>query len=756
MIRNIITGITIWFTLINLTWAYEIETHEDMSQKSTEISVIFKDIGVLTGIGLEPIENKQKFPNSNGSNKDIVDLFRDGAKFEDNFPRFLNHFYDPIQNRPLQNVSPYSPETSPDWAIEDMEEFGTQDFSYRDVLDYFYEALTIPKGFLKQADEKTRKENFGLTFQTLGHVIHHIQDMAQPQHVRLDEHCSSKYICGLLGRLNPSLYEGHTDLKEVREQLPFDGYSPVVVNFPRELWHTTEDDLMMRKGIADYTNRGFVSAGTGPTNSDFPQPVLGGEWQIDVRDLFSQASPAIGVPPQCNDNAAPCFMTFLTNTVIDSYDDNFTRFNDRAASNSIFDQDLEIHGAAVTYMTAGGQAYATPQIYALNQFNIERAHEFLIPRAVGYSAGLIDYFFRGRIDVTHAHEEMDLNLQLPVYRITVRNVSSTGNTFSDGAFELFYDDLYGIRQRMTILGGNGGLVDTVGLAVGEEMELVVAVPFDRALRHDMTVVFRGDIGVLEGVAGRVFDTEPDVFVLDVVGSDVYQFSATGVSKGGARTADSNIGLSVYANALYTATGQYSNDTSVSDTGVYRSFADSSEAWATVPNAQGGSTQVTVSPGYYWQGGEIRIAANNTHFATTNNSELYIYTSDGTQVGKVSEIDINNPEVAITKDRVYIVDAGIVKIYSLTGNPEGIVSSVPYWWFASLAVTERHLYISETKWNGCCVPRTNWLHIYDRDVTRNELGEIIADSYLFSETINFSAISNQPRSASVDREGMMLD
>jgi len=37
-------------------------------------------------------------------------------------------------------------------------------------------------------------------FQNLGHVLHHVQDMAQPQHVRNDAHCDAP-VCAVLASL---------------------------------------------------------------------------------------------------------------------------------------------------------------------------------------------------------------------------------------------------------------------------------------------------------------------------------------------------------------------------------------------------------------------------------------------------------------------------------------------------------------------------------------------------------------------------
>jgi hypothetical protein len=43
-------------------------------------------------------------------------------------------------------------------------------------------------------------------------------------------------------------------------------------------------------------------------------------------------------------------------------------------------------------------------VFALNRFTFDAAHKFLIPRAVGYSAGLINYFFRGQLEITPPDE----------------------------------------------------------------------------------------------------------------------------------------------------------------------------------------------------------------------------------------------------------------------------------------------------------------------------------------------------------------
>ena len=158
--------------------AYEIETHAQLSKAAVEASRVTLDPSLLKDLGVDPT---QKFTNSKGDKLLIPDLFRDGARFEDNFPRSANHFFDPFNGQGLSVKGIVIGSPSPDWALEDKGEIiggpvlRGQEFSYRDARFFFYMAL-------KRPTKDERERNFGMTFQTLGQVIHHVQDMAQPQH----------------------------------------------------------------------------------------------------------------------------------------------------------------------------------------------------------------------------------------------------------------------------------------------------------------------------------------------------------------------------------------------------------------------------------------------------------------------------------------------------------------------------------------------------------------------------------------------
>jgi hypothetical protein len=360
-------------------FGYEQSTHVKLSEQTAKTSVLGKP-ETLVNLGLKPsIEDpNQIFPNSKNNPRRIIDLVTDGADFEDSLLRPINHFFDPINGDALL---PLVAKPSPTWALEDKGSVVfplLQRYSFADARDYLYKGLTV-------SVEKERKKYFGLTFETLGRVIHHIQDMAQPQHVRLDPHLK------LSDADKPdwffeegSRYETYT--KGLGDNLPFNTYAPVNnkddINYltaARAFWHTAQSGGM---GLAEFTNSNFVSAGTNFDTDRYPSPSRAQATAHDepVNSLFQKEG--LTVPPECVPPNNPCVMTFYRFRVQDNYRSTASKDNDYTSTLSIFDQDLQVQNK---------------RTFSLNRFNFNAAHEFLIPRAVAYSAGLIDYFFRGRL-----------------------------------------------------------------------------------------------------------------------------------------------------------------------------------------------------------------------------------------------------------------------------------------------------------------------------------------------------------------------
>jgi hypothetical protein len=232
-------------------------------------------------------------------------------------------------------------------------------------------------------------------------VIHLIQDVAQPQHTRHDVH--PPFTPGA------SFIEAYID-RNVTEFVLSGGVVPQVVHL-RELWTNGG------AGLADYTNANFVSAGTnftdlrdGATAEGYPQPAL---------SLARQSS--IEPPAACRDGAvAPAPLTVYGNQIVDPLT-GATDLNPRMTTHSIFDQRLIERGE--------------PPVFALNCFNVDAQADRLLQRAVGYSAALLRYFFRGQ-------------LAIEVSSAGVRIGNWTPDETMTGTFELYYDGDDGTRRRL--------------------------------------------------------------------------------------------------------------------------------------------------------------------------------------------------------------------------------------------------------------------------------------------------------------------
>ena len=236
----------------------------------------------LAEYGLNPdiLLSSQLFVNSKGDKRTIDALIVDRSNFEDDGIRSLNYFYDPVYERaPL----PFS-DMSPDWMLEDQFDVDLQEYSWKDTNEAFYRALTLPT-------EAERNAELGKVFESLGRSMHHIQDMAQPQHVRNDLHCDDQQLCKtidavlLLGAFdiyNPSAYEEYSfdEISKDNISTKFTLDYPIpVFDSAREYWTTkaVDSDIVDRRGMADFTNRNFVSMGTNftvkvgtpVTNSDY-------------------------------------------------------------------------------------------------------------------------------------------------------------------------------------------------------------------------------------------------------------------------------------------------------------------------------------------------------------------------------------------------------------------------------------------------------------------------------------------------------
>ncbi len=590
----------IFFSVVSVDCiGYEMYTHFRL----TEVAVINSDLVLpetVANLGLRSLSQKKKFattlptgskdydvhfndsipPCSHWIAETIQRLVACGAMFED-APgmRSLNHFFDPSHEGRSLTVAGLSWQTSPDWALQDNidDRDPKQRYSYWQAREYFYGALTT-KGM--SSAQGGRDELWGKTFQTLGQIVHHLQDMAQPQHVRNDAHYDG--LSGLLGPIftlgfiHPSRFEKYSAFGEGRARIDstlntgeidaaFPTYRPTL-RTPRDFW------LANGAGISEYTNGNFLSqrtnfvadaAGLAYANPSFPRPVPAAATEVSVTEAFAPGQVPAVVRQFCsNVGLDQCKMTFWSSIVSDMLA-NTSTVNPRASTESAFDEDL--NGLMINYDNETG-TIQTGRLFSLNRLNFDAAYPFLIPKAVSYSAGLINYFFRGQMEINlpsagvysvvdHATESCADNCGFRKVKLKLKN-KTHGEAMTSGSLvavvkfrrnTCYRPDLssefilFSCRSSEEEIAVSDG-IQIVAMNPEEELELEftfgTVIPIN-ATDIFLQVVFRGTLGSEQGaVAVTTRDISEPTFITTYNDTDYVAIGASCYKAGDVAVNDS--------------------------------------------------------------------------------------------------------------------------------------------------------------------------------------------------------------------------
>lgn len=674
---------------LNSANAYDPAAHNQIADQAVlNSSLVDPTKGPLMDLGLQGIADV--FPNPEfgvtlggfgaKQNATIRQLIDSGAVIEDVtfnlisfrlFPRPVNHFFDPLHNRALtvalpqgltndlRNEGIYPFWSSPDWALEDKGQNSNQDYSLTDATGYFFNALTLSK-------KSDRDTNFGLVFDSLGHVIHHIGDMAQPQHVRNDMHCDSD-LCRLIGLYNPSLYETYTEQAAVGkdQSLPLSGYVLTESDFKtaRSFW------VNGGKGLAEFTNANFVSQGT---NYDSPDNVYPGPGQTGTTSVPYSAAyqlQHIPVPDQiqkeCSATPGSCNILEVETNVQDLENGANSGTNYAASSYSIFDQDLKKNNQCFSVTNPSGNPISICDVYSVNAINFQSDWGFLLPTAVAYSSGLIDYFFRGRLDVQP-------DPATPGNYI-VTNLSTYA--LSNGAVTFYYDDADGNRHPLS---SPPTTIQT--LASQGQISVPVASPLDTGFPGCYTTVFKGTIGTESGIAGKV-TTPPNLYVADDGNENGFngQIEQFGCSEdvldietdysNSNITGQQLVNVAAYGGAVY-AEGLWS---------VRKMIGNTSQPFINYPppSAQGSRLLSNIAA----NGNGIYVGYVNT---ADTNEQVHVdeYSFAGGQVGQQSFTELSAIQgLSVNSQRMCIAGyddngVGLAELKDLAGNTVATLASDP--------------------------------------------------------------------------------
>jgi len=334
--------------------------------------------------------------------------------------RPLHHFFDPYFNLPLtaDGLSQLDDDVqkSVDWALGVQNSFDDANsprsprrnhFTIPDAREAMFRALTLKTpgaatydDIASEVDAATRqrwRQNYwATTLRALGDVLHLNQDMAQPQHTRNEAHsgklCGTrlclgghtsvyeKYMNGraLGDQAFDSLAPFHAQVAIQAEPLPFGPYPiPQFWTYPA-YWSTSPGTgSLSGKGLADYSNHGFFTAANNLGSNPYIAP------SNDHTDYQVGAASPFGWDGTVTSDSQPTFILF--GPVVDA----FALYTDTHVPMTSF-------GMWDQFLTTK----SLPSKYTLNRLNYDAMALLLLPRAASYSAGLINFFFRGRLDIT--------------------------------------------------------------------------------------------------------------------------------------------------------------------------------------------------------------------------------------------------------------------------------------------------------------------------------------------------------------------
>jgi len=357
--------------------------------------------------------------------------------------RVVNHFYDPINDTALTSgcaVAGYNGvcAKSVDWALGFVDSFASppvvdtarrNHFTYADARENMWRALvgetgnsTPPyTGAARALDSQERFYRWATTFRSLGDVIHLLQDGAQPQHVRNDAHSpftsgerqayegyTNARVVGVgVGSVNAYVREFFAQPQQVTVPLVVTGYPshpyPAVmfatpVRFFSTRLKTDGPNVLPdnRYGLMDYTNRGFFTGGTLPGGSGatfLEPPNIDATYTAIAQPCVAGASLAASV----SNLTCSHLMHTVPDPVAPSYVDELPHATGQTSPFSAPPLLLE---SAFKSVVPGSGIQRPHNGYSVGLEEFQTMANLTIPRAISYSAGIINYFFRGQLTVT--------------------------------------------------------------------------------------------------------------------------------------------------------------------------------------------------------------------------------------------------------------------------------------------------------------------------------------------------------------------
>ena len=433
-----------------LAECYEVATHRELVRAavvgSATDQILKNELGIPTGLRTVVL------------GRFLDDRAVSGGAREDDFPRFLNHFHNPLaSNWSEAGLGGSVSQSAILWAQNPSQ--SAPSWSWQDVRQAYLDALT-------KSASSDRDKGLAATFEGLGRQVHLVQDAASPAHTRNDPHILFNYESAIDGlRLREaSTFAGWLDGAPDTPGAPDPGWRSLDSNplAPIAIARLVDADRYTGAnpgvttgaliGLSEYTNANFFSEDRIFTESDV---------NVQTRFPFPKRSSVVAQDVDVQVGGATVKRRYLVKTA-----DGATGYR------------LATVGFLREYHRRFGLDFSrfreTP---SLDEAVYRDYADRLVPRAVTYSTALIDYFFRGRLFVSGDDVAM-----------AVRN---SGDDPMSGTFTLYYDDAGDTRRPVPGASWTGALAPGARLS-----DLRVIAPTNPAPKEPgkYMLVFRGVLG----------------------------------------------------------------------------------------------------------------------------------------------------------------------------------------------------------------------------------------------------------------------
>jgi hypothetical protein len=418
---------------------------------------------------------------SNGESLRIQEWVGRGGEREDDLLRFLRHFHDPL--KPWDSAGLDFVVDRHDSSVRWMQERSQGDldtggfWSWHDARRLYYQALVEP-------DANYREVLWANLFRALGQIMHLVVDASVPEHTRNDMHP--------LGGLTPtSSYEYWVSSQHPTPPLedafvarflsaPI-GFGADILQLPAPSGEHIAKVPVARLIDADQYNGSNPGVTANP--ADPRATVSVGIAEIANANFYSENT-FRGAYPSPSEQG-------LIRVNLDTPLGRVRRYFSRPAGLGLLPANpLRAECASEAY---GGEPTPYPCMDGV-VWNQVAAN--MLPRAVGYASGVLDYFFRGAIAVT--------GVEWAPSGMTLR-VRNDGAEDMEGTFEVFARHQPGSaaerRTRLAVLEDG----EPVRLGPGDEWWFDLAVPRDVVPSAAHVLVFKGRLGLEEdAVVSQVF------------------------------------------------------------------------------------------------------------------------------------------------------------------------------------------------------------------------------------------------------------